>query len=366
MVLSAKIRIYPTKSQEKILAYYCDCSHFMWNYMVEKFSNTDIIFGKYGPSSYSAKDLINDTLCNVPQRIALDVIKRYSYAIVEYRRGIKGKPKFHRRNRIKQSFRCASSKMYIKDGTVAVPSRNRGDPNKRDRILLNSEQAKKYNIEFIKNPIFKNVRNKWFLIGEYDYVQDAPYSKNWVGIDWGVKNFITTSDGNIYNYPKRSRAEYERIQRLVRILSTKKVGSKNFDKLSKKIAIAYERQNNIKKDFIEKVGTKIAKNNNVSVENLYGISVKGGRKFIRQNAIISPRYDFFRRLKMKCEKYNSTYVEIDPSNTSRTCSGCGKINESLSLHDRTFVCSCGLVLDRDINAAINIATKGYLLYSSKP
>ena len=47
MVLSAKIRIYPTKSQEKILAYYCDCSHFMWNYMVEKFSNTDIIFGKY-------------------------------------------------------------------------------------------------------------------------------------------------------------------------------------------------------------------------------------------------------------------------------------------------------------------------------
>ena len=367
MVRVVKIRIYPTKEQENKLNYFCDCSRNLWNFLVEKFREENFEYDKFGIKGFTPRNLMEEANIIIPQRIALDVIKRFGDALKMYKKGIRNKPKFHKKNRIKQSFRCASSKMYISNNTVAMPSMNRGDPNARDRIFVNMESANEV-VDFVRNPMFKKVNRKWYLIGEYRF-EDAQTSlpDNWIGIDWGVKGFITTSTGEKLNYPKSSTYEYERIKRITSILNKKQKYSNNFEKLSKKLSIAYERHNNIKKDFIEKTGTYLCKNNNIVVEDLHGVSIKGGRKFVRRKAMIAPRYDFFRRLKQKCEGYNSYFIEVDPSMTSKTCSSCGCIKRNMRLSERVFICEeCGLVIDRDINAAINIVAKGCLLHPKRP
>lgn len=367
MVRAVKVRIYPTKEQEEKLNYFCDCSRNLWNYLVEKQKENYFKHDKFGIKGFTPRNLMNEIGINIPQRIVLDVIKRFGNTLKLYEEGKCNRPKFHKKDRIKQSFRCASSRLYIKNNSVAMPSMSRGDPMTRDRILVDMKSANDI-VDYVRNPMFKKINRKWFIIGEYRFEDTAANpSKNWIGIDWGVKNFITTSTGEKFNYPKSSKYKYERIKRLTSVLSKKEVGSKNFEKLAKKINIAYIKHENIKKDFIEKTGTYLCKDNNIVVEDLHGISAKGGRKFIRMVSMVSPRYLFFRRLKQKCEKYGSYYVEVDPGMTSRTCSSCGCIKENLQLKERVFVCEeCGAVIDRDINAAMNIVAKGCLLHPKRP
>ena len=130
------------------------------------------------------------------------------------------------------------------------------------------------------------------------------------------------------------------------------------DKMQEKIRLAYERMENIKRNFVEQKTTELCKNYDIAIENLINQKIRTKYKIRRRNQIISPLYIFEKKLQWKCKKFGSNFYKVEPNNTSRMCSNCGSIKENLTLNDRIYYCEkCGSIIDRDVNAAINIAHK---------
>ena len=96
--------------------------------------------------------------------------------------------------------------------------------------------------------------------------------------------------------------------------------------------------------------------NNIAIEDLTNAKIKMSNKNRRRLQMINPLTRFTNILKWKCQKFGTDLYEVNPAYTSQTCSCCGNRIE-LTLKDRIFKCSCGNIMDRDINAAINIAAK---------
>ena len=143
------------------------------------------------------------------------------------------------------------------------------------------------------------------------------------------------------------------------IRDKKQKGSRNWNKMQLKTAKAYVRLDGLKRDFIEQTTTQLCRDNNIAVEDLTNAKIKMSDKRRRRLIQIAPSGKFVDKLAWKCQKYGTEFTKVDPSYTSKTCSNCGTVNHNLTLKDRTFVCpECGSVLDRDINAAVNIAAKG--------
>lgn len=137
----------------------------------------------------------------------------------------------------------------------------------------------------------------------------------------------------------------------------KLIGSSNWKKAQIKIARLHNKIANIRKDTLHKLTTLLAKNHGVIVvEDLNVSGMMANHKLATSIADMS-FFEFRRQLTYKCELYGSKLVIADrwfPS--SKTCSNCGTKKETLSLSERVFECShCGLVIDRDLNAAINLS-----------
>lgn len=357
MRMGFKMRIYPNKEQEELLFEYCKVSHDMWNYLVAKHKNEFPRVSKLGILDYNPTQLMNEMGVKIPQRIALWVCKKYADAVIRVYKKFSKQVKFHKYNPNKQSF-CITSKKYIIKGYRIPFLLCLGQQVKNvmsRKILLDKEYINKYNITEIIEPFYIRYKGIWYLAGSYnipDIKKDN--SKSVLGLDWGIKNFMTTSESELINYPPSVLREYQRIKRLQSIKDKKKKGSKNREKILLKLQKAYIRFENLKKDFIEKETTKLAKKYHISVEKTSNLD---RFIFIRRNRMIAPKQTFLHKLEFKCNKYGSYYTEVDSHYTSKICSECGQIHD-IKLKDRVVICDCGLVLDRDINAAINIKKRG--------
>ena len=350
MKVGFKIQIYPSKEQEDILKEYCKISHNMWNYLVEKYFDTFPSINSYGIVGFKPDDLMREMNVCVPQRVTLGVIISFCRSVKRFYNHISNKPKFHKYNPNKQSFYVASMKYKIKNGHIKFPLIKNCRATSSN-IQLDLEYIQKYNITEVIEPRYTCYKGKWYLSGCY-IKEDIPKSnKEFIGLDWGIKTFMTTSDREFINYPKSVIREFYRIKRLQSILNKKIKHSKNWEKFYKKLQKAYDRLENLKKNFIEQETTLLCKNNNIAVE--YTGELVRSKKFIRRQNAISPKGRFVDKLKWKCDKFGSYFVEVNPAYTSQRCCVCGKIHK-LALKDRIMDCECGNFLDRDVNAAINI------------
>lgn len=363
MVTGFKMRIYPNKEQEQQLFEWCKASHNMWNFLVAKHGNDYPRISKFGIIGYSPRDFINEFGTIVPDRLALGVLKSYSSAIVKFYNKTHGRPKFHKFDPNKQSFYLASKIWKIHDNYVFFPNiGGQGIHSKSNVIYLDKEYLNKNNITKIKEPRFNYINGKWYLSGCY-IVPDIAKSqeKKFLGLDWGIKNFMTTSEGEFVNYPPSVLREFQRIKRLQSIMDKKVKYSNNWWKIYHKFQKAYERFENLKYNFIQQETTRLAREYNISVEDLKDFS--DSKKFMRRQNRIAPRFRFIDILKFKCDKFGSYFIEVNPVNTSKTCCVCGLVHD-MKLKDRTVICECGNIMDRDINAAINIKNEGSRLLSS--
>lgn len=181
-----------------------------------------------------------------------------------------------------------------------------------------------------------------------------------VGIDLGVKDFVITSDGEVFNNLHFKKSQANKIKRLQRQLSRKEKGSNNRNKARLKLAKAYKKINDRKQYYLHQVSnTLINENQVICMEDL---NVKG---MLRNHKLAEPIQEmnfgeFRRMLEYKAKWYGRTVVYVDrfyPS--SKTCHNCGYINKELKLSDRRWICpQCGGVIERDHNAALNILDEG--------
>lgn len=177
-----------------------------------------------------------------------------------------------------------------------------------------------------------------------------------VGVDLGVKVLATLSTGEVFEGAKSYRRYEQKLSRLQYLCRHKQRGSSNWKKAQQKIARLHQKIANIRSYSLHKLTSYLAKNHGkIGIEDLNVSGMLANHKLALAIADMS-FFEFRRQLTYKCELYGSSLVVVDrwfPS--SKTCSGCGTKKETLSLSERVFKCDCcGLEIDRDLNASINL------------
>ena len=181
-----------------------------------------------------------------------------------------------------------------------------------------------------------------------------------VGIDLGVKALATLSDGTVIPNPHHLQADEQRLKRAQKALSRKKIGSKRRAKARERVARIHNRIANRRSDTLHKFTTMLAQTySDISIEDLNVVGMVKNHHLAKAVSDAS-FFELRRMLEYKTAKTGAKLHFVDrwyPS--SKTCSNCGSVKAKLSLSERTYTCgNCGLVIDRDLNAAINIMVAG--------
>ena len=181
-----------------------------------------------------------------------------------------------------------------------------------------------------------------------------------VGIDLGIKTLATLSDGTVIENPRCLAASERRLKQAQKALSRKTMGSNRRAKARAKVARLHARVANCRSDAMHKATTWLASTySDISIEDLNATGMVKNRRLARSVSDASLG-EFRRQLDYKTARTGAALRVIDrwyPS--SKTCSGCGRAKAKLSLSERVYRCDgCGLAIDRDLNAAINIKVAG--------
>ena len=200
---------------------------------------------------------------------------------------------------------------------------------------------------------------KWFAIFACE-VENKPLLGRMpaVGVDFGLKSIVALSDGTTIDAPRYYRRSEQRLQRLQRWHSKRKMRSRNREKARIRVAKLAEKVSNQRRDFLNKTARGIVnKYERVYVEDLQTANMKRNKRLSK--SIGDAGWRILRHnLTYMAERSLGVTVCVAPQDTSQLCSGCGELVPK-DMAVRVHVCPhCGLVLDRDVNAAGNILRKG--------
>ena len=201
------------------------------------------------------------------------------------------------------------------------------------------------------------------ILTEYERKTIAKEIKEIVGLDFAMNGlYVESEQGEIANYPRFYRQALAKLAKEQRALAHKTKDSNRWNKQRIKVAKLHEKVANQRKDFLHKKSHRLAAQYDcVVIEDL---NMKGMAQALHfGKSVADNAWGMFTTfLGYKLADQGKRLVKINkwfPS--SKTCSGCGNVQESLLLSERTFSCVCGFVSDRDWNAAINIKNEGILM-----
>lgn len=181
-----------------------------------------------------------------------------------------------------------------------------------------------------------------------------------VGVDLGVKHLATLSDGTVVENPRYLRKAEKKLKRAQQALGRKIKGSNRRAKARAKVAHLHARVANQRSDAMHKLTTRLAETfSDISIEDL-NVSGMVKNRHLAKSVSDAAFGEFRRQLEYKTARTGARLHVVDRwFASSQTCSKCGSVKAKLSLSERTYTCEgCGLVLDRDLNAAINICVAG--------
>jgi putative transposase len=199
--------------------------------------------------------------------------------------------------------------------------------------------------------------DRWFISFKIEIEPMVTEKKfDVVGVDLGVNHLATLSTGEVFDGVKAYKKYGKKLARLQWLNRHKQLHSANYKKAQLRIARLHRKIANIRSDTLHFITTYISKNHAViGIEDLNVSGMLANHKLAKAIADMG-FYEFRRQLEYKCELYGSKLVVVDrffPS--SKRCSNCLTVKESLSLSERTYYCSeCGFDSDRDLNASINL------------
>lgn len=206
-----------------------------------------------------------------------------------------------------------------------------------------------------KNVTVSQRAGEWYISFKVEFEpQITTKQRDVVGVDVGVNSLATCSDGTVFENARAYRKAKRRLAHLQRAVSRKTKGSKNRVKAVKKVSKLHKRISDIRKNALHQVTSYLAKNHSqIVIEDL---NVSGMLKNHKLASAIADCgfYEFRRQLEYKANWYGSEVLTANrfyPS--SQLCSSCGN-RQKMPLKERTYQCGCGLLLDRDLNAAINL------------
>ena len=263
----------------------------------------------------------------------------------------KGFPRFKSRKNGIGSFRLTGS-VRASESHVQLPVL--GELRLKEHGYLPVENVK------VLSATVSEQAGRWFvsLQVEQETPDPSPKASHTIGVDVGIKHLAVTSDGKIFDNP-RALAKAQRSLRVRQKSVSRKVkGSINRRKAVARVARVHRRVANIRKDAIHKMTTAITKLASVIVVEDLNVSGMLKNHCLARALSDASLSEIHRQLAYKSKWNGAEFIKADrfyPS--SKRCSGCGEKKEDLSLSERTYCCKnpvCGLVIDRDLNAAINL------------
>ena len=268
-----------------------------------------------------------------------------------------GYPRYKSRNRMR-SFDCPAGGFTIRESGNRWAVRIKGlEPF----IVKSIPDGKIKEIRIVKT--VKRITIQFVVEKEIDV---APSNAPFVGIDLGIESLITLSNGNKIPGRKRKLERQKERQRKLRVNARKGSKQKAKTKWSnsyKKALRSYSKECQTVKErelgFMHMLTSAIvSKHPNLVIEDLQITNMVKNHKLARR--ILEQSWGTFKRLlEYKAESAGGQVVTVSPRNTSRACSDCGSVKETLSLSERVYKCSvCGVQIDRDLNAARNILKLG--------
>lgn len=352
MFKAYKYRLYPNKEQKEYINKTIGCARFIYNKMlgdkIEYYKETKEML-KNTPSQYKKE---YEWLKEVDSLALANAQMNLDKAYKNFFRDVKvGFPKFKSKKKSSNSYTTNNQKgtVYIENGYIKVP---------KLKTMIRIQQHRKF-VGTIKScTISKSKTNKYYISILVDVdIKPLPKTDKKVGIDLGLKEFAICSDGYRVPNPKFLRRTEKRIKFLQRSLSRKQKGSSNRDKARLKLAKAFEKLVNQRKDFLHKLSTKLINENQVIViEDLKVSNMVKNHNLAK--AISEASWSKFRTLlTYKAEWYGRELI-IAPSNyaSSQLCHVCGYKNIDVkNLGLRAWKCPCcNTEHDRDMNASINL------------
>lgn len=207
--------------------------------------------------------------------------------------------------------------------------------------------------------VSRDSAGRWFVSILVETIVDhhVPTARA-VGVDAGLTALVTLSTGEKITNPRHERKNRHRLARAQRALARKQRGSANREKARRTVARAYARIADRRRDFLQKLSTRLVRENQTIV--IEDLNVSGMLRGRQARAISDASWSQLRSmLEYKAAWYGREVIAIDrwfPS--SKACSACGTLTSSMPLGVRTWACRCGAIHDRDVNAAKNILAAG--------
>lgn len=199
---------------------------------------------------------------------------------------------------------------------------------------------------------------KWYAYFACEVApQPLPPTGREIGIDVGIASLITTSDGEQVAHPNWYRREQRRLRVLQRRVSRRKLGGSNRRKAVRQLQRQHARITNRRKDFLNKlVHNLIGRYDRIALEKLRIRNMVKNRHLSK--SILDAGWGYLiEHLASKAAEAGRVVCLVDPAHTSKTCSQCGRALEGVTLKTRQVSCACGMSLDRDLNAAINVLNR---------
>ncbi len=298
----------------------------------------------------------------IPRDTLDAAIIRIDAAYQRFFAGQGGLPKFKRKYRYRSAKFQTGYK--LENGRVCISFKSWNDTTqslKFNRRWFSFHQHRDWHGTVRYVQILRNSAGEYWLYIVTDDTSTEPMQQTGesVGIDFGLKTFLTLSTGEKIQAPEFLKQSLKHLRKLNKAVSRKVKGSNNWCRAIRELARHYIKIANQRLDWQWKLATDLCRRfDTIAAEtlNLNGMKRLWGRKVSDLGF-----YQFIQLLAFKCFKHHKAFFQVGQwTPTTKPCSNCGDKNDTLSLNDRQWTCSqCNSEHDRDINAAINILRAAY-------
>lgn len=346
---SYKYRIYPNKGQLVKLSQTFGCVRFVWNKWAESFNDQEV---EYRNSTELKVEFpfLNEVSAASLQQKQRDFLEFKKQFFSKNRKKKVGRCNFKSR-RNKQSYRLPNQKFRIEGNKIRL--------EKIGWVRFDNHRQIPEGAKLMSITISKNTIDQYFCSINFEYEKQIIKKDNpTVGIDLGVKELAVLSDGLVFENPKFYSENQAKLRISQKHLSRKQKGSNRWNKQRKKVAKIHLNISNSRDWHLHNVTKFISDNySNVGVEDLNVSGMLKNRKLSKSISDAS-FHKFKTLLSYKVKEQGNEVMNLgrfEPS--TKECSCCGHIQD-MKLSDREFICkSCGVIIDRDLNAAKNIRNK---------
>jgi len=357
-----KYRIYPTIKQIGLIEQHFDACRIVYNLGMEvrlyAYSSHGIYLNSYDLNK-QLPDLKKANLWfyNINSQSLQDVFKSQDTAFTNFYKYGSNFPKFRSKKRWKPSFKSPQhNELKNDENKLKIKKFPEGIKISIDRI----PKGQLRNVTISKSSTNKYYASLTYENGEKNPVKKSIKENHAIGIDLGLIDYATLSNGQKINNPKFLNNHLQKIKILQRRLAKKQKSSNRYKLHQHKINLLYEKIKNQKIDFLHKLSNQITNDyDTICIEdlNIVGMLSSGGSYKKGLNRAISDAnwYEFRRQLTYKCDWKGKNLLVIGRFQPSSKLCDCGIINGDLKLSDREWKCLfCGKQHDRDILAANNI------------